>query len=513
MKLEAQNLCERDGIDFNHVFRYQFAASKQNLDGFMSPPFPLGGWKIYFGSGLPLVNIKDKSGKVVGVVAGICFSDHVHADSVTLDFLGGSGQGQVEAFSQWVVALGGRYTVFVTIQGKVLVYTDPVGMNGLVYNRADQIVGSSPLVCVTDELQWNDHYNKDDVLSGVSKITLFETSDVRVRRCNPNCYLDLDKFTETRFWPLVPIEPCSQGDIRSILEGIYERANASVAGIVDQHDCLVPVSGGMDSRLMIAMAGSSVGKVKQFFTHIFNYASRIDATIAGNICKRLQLPFVTYDKRNIELDEAWVEEQRKIVAITTGFSAPLPRETQYGLTKSLPEDHVILRGHQTDIMRAVFLDRIQDKARTNFRWQVKRLLIVPFKKFTDEIFLKFLPQYEEWYESLPAVNEPHSIDLMFLEIYYASTIGVTFPALHHNFYMSPFNSREFIAEAMKLPKEYRKNGHAVFDFLMIQNPTLAEVPFDFEFGGKRELDDIDDILQMREMVKQRIDDTLQRGIA
>ncbi|GKT32044.1 hypothetical protein ADUPG1_006312, partial [Aduncisulcus paluster] len=185
-----------------------------------------------------------------------------------------------------------------------------------------------------------------------------------------------------------------------------------------------------------------------------------------------------------------------------GFKKKLTRDVAHGLHECLEDGMVILRGHQTDLLRAVFIDKLGEEGRNKLRWQVKRLLIVPGKAFDRKTYKTFLPEYKNWVETLPENAAKRQVDLMFLEIYYSSTIGLIFPALTRNFFMSPFNSRHLISLSLSIEEGYRKNSFAVNDIIFQIDPELHDVPFDYEFGGA-DLGRIDDEQAMAELTAAR----------
>ena len=63
---------------------------------------------------------------------------------------------------------------------------------------------------------------------------------------------------------------------------------------------------------------------------------------------------------------------------------------------------------------------------------------------------------------------------------------------------------------MSIPEDYRRNSFAVTDCIERYNPALSEVPFDFEFGTVRTLDEIRDLAEMRDITQERRDKTLAR---
>lgn len=103
--------------------------------------------------------------------------------------------------------------------------------------------------------------------------------------------------------------------------------------------------------------------------------------------------------------------------------------------------------------------------------------------------------------ALPDHARINSTDLMFLEMYYSSTIGCTFPAYYRNFFMSPFNGRAEIGRVMAIDEAYRRESNTVNDLIHRFAPVLDDVPFDYEVRPK--LDRINDPEAVKEMTRSR----------
>jgi len=260
--------------------------------------------------------------------------------------------------------------------------------------------------------------------------------------------------------------------------------------IAKEHRCVMPLTGGRDSRLLAALLKPDLGKVDQFYTHIVNYASRVDHAIAVHVANAFGVPFEAHDFRKMRKQSDETKAlQLALFQTAAGITIPAPAEIATGANRKLKRNRVILRGHQTDILRAVFLDRRGEASRKNLRWQVRRLMPVAPKNMTKEVFLRFEPRYKAWCESLPPAVRSKQADLMFAEIYYCSSLGVVFPGMTRNFYLSPFNSRRLIALALAIDDEYRHQSKAVDDLLERLAPEVNRVPLDYEVSANLDLYD------------------------
>ncbi|QOL79383.1 adenine nucleotide alpha hydrolase family protein [Pseudooceanicola spongiae] len=512
----ALKACRDRNLDFNKLFRWQYLIGKSIEEELPMARHRVGDWDVAVGAQLPVTLLKDRAGVVLGLVLGIAVSPSGFVGGMEEDWqfqvaeLDSEAADFFDIFEIWLKPLAGRYTILLNVQGQSRLYCDPVGMNGVVYDRQSRRIASSTLLCLNRPMEPNGLFDHDMVAGGKGKFSLFHTQDAQVRRCNPNCYIDLATFEEHRFWPKEETFTSRDSDLMAVYSELAANTKHVVGAVNARYTTALPLSGGQDSRLLAAMAGDEIHAFDQFFTHIHNYASRIDTAIAGEIARSLQLKHSVFDKRSVKVDAAQVEHSQMEFEVAAGVVAPQNREIAAGLDQGLTDGGVVMRGHQTDLLRAVFIDKLGKQGREDFRWQIKRLLIVPPRDFNGTVYRKYLPLYQDWYESLPDTARHKSVDFMFLEIYYSSTLGLTFPALHRSFFMSPFNSRRNIELSLSIDDSYRRAGHAVNDILLLNNPALHALPFDYEFGGKNKLDAILDTARMELLTQDRRTATYKR---
>jgi len=235
----------------------------------------------------------------------------------------------------------------------------------------------------------------------------------------------------------------------------------------------------MDSRLILAFAGEHRSKIKQFYTHINNYATRRDAAIAAELCRVCNVEHEIHDKRDFGIARREVRLNRHAYELTFGAPASPPKEYQNGVIRGVPEGNVILRGHQTDLLRAVYVFRPETEWRDP-DWQIERLFIVPRSDFSSTIADRFREDFVAWQSTLPNAAMEKAADFMFLEVFSNASIGSSFPALWRNFYMSPYNSRRLIALSLQFSEKRRRASEPVFELIEMMNKDLSKVPFDFE---------------------------------
>jgi hypothetical protein len=245
----------------------------------------------------------------------------------------------------------------------------------------------------------------------------------------------------------------------------------------------LPISGGQDSRLLLAMAKSNLNNIEQIYTHINNYATRIDNAIGQTLCSAIGINHESHDRRKYSMQRWETVLTKQLFNATVGYPSPAPKEYLNGVIKGVEDGSVILKGHQTDLLRAVYVFAPEDRWH-EVNWQLERLLIVPRQMFDQNIVDTFKDDFLNWQSTLPKNAKKKAADFMFLEIYYNSTVGAMFPALWRNFYVSPYNSRRLISLSLSFPEDVRRKSEPVFDIIQHFAPDIARVPFDYEIGSK-----------------------------
>lgn len=479
----ARQECTRLGVSFADAFRYQYVIARERPDaeGFRALRF--GGFWVLAGRDLPVARLFDRDGAAIGLLLGIAVGrDGLIEGSHRFGGISAAAPGAADAFEAELCHIAGRYAVLLGIGHERRLYCDPVGTIGAVYNRGLGRVAASAMLCIDDGFEDHPLYDHAVNETGGGKYSLFHTRDARVRRLNPSFYLDLDNFQEYRFWPRGETFEDDPARRAGIYDEIIATARFNIGAIAARHRCALPLSGGRDSRLLAGFAGPHLARMNQIFTHVTNYSTRGDAEIARRIASCLGIPHEVHDKRGAAFSARRAARNERCFQIAAGAPVRAPDELRKDLQHAIEPGSVVLRGHQTDFLRAVFVPHT-DRARwKDFRWQIAKLLIVPGKDVTEAHVDRFLPEYMAWHRTLPRAALAKAIDFMFLEVYYSASLGFTFPGLHRQFYMSPFNSRRLIELSLSIDDVYRRAGHAVDDILHRMSPELQALPFDDEFG-------------------------------
>lgn len=481
---EAERQCRAEQLPFGDVFRYQYLLSRTavNISDMIHRRF--NRFFLYTGAGLPVTEIFDCEGEPIGLLLGIAVGkDGVLADQHLMSGLSARSDTCLDEFEHWLVDLAGRYTIFLDMAGEQRVYCDAVGMNGVVYNAQTRRVASSPLLCIDREVIPNPLYDLDAMREHGGRFTLFTTIDAEVSRMNPNFYLDLDNFHETRHWPRDEAFDHAPRDYGSVIDRIIAITRRNIGALTQSHDCALPLSAGRDSRLLLAMSGPHREHISQIFTHVTNSGTKRDAAVACDIAAKLGIPHEVHKRSPMRRprDLRRAERNERAFQIAAGVVTSAPNELKLGTQAMIRPGAVVLRGHQTDLLRAVYVSWTDKSKWKDFNWQIRKLFPVPIEHFTPDVANRFRPLYASWLRTLPRNALAKQPDFMFLEVFYSASLGCGFPANWHCFYLSPFNSRRLIGLALGFDDTYRISGRLVDDILYRIDPDLVAVPFSLEW--------------------------------
>lgn len=481
----AEKECIAAGADFTSLFKYQFLLSKNpdlRLPGFSIQR--LGSdWTLYSGSALPLTPILDSRQRAVGWVLGAA----LHPDGGLIESslnlaVSNSEKSFLSKAEGLIEGLAGRYIVMITSGTKARIYIDPVSALGAVYDPKTRTVASTVLLALDRDREPNPLFDEELIFAGRGNYTLQHTSDAGLRRLLPNHYLDLSDFTHCRHWPKegqefhIPLE-----EAPAALEEIRDRLARTMRTLVSARPCVMPISAGRDSRNLVAAGRDHLDQVSEFFAFGHHFNSRLDCAVGSLVAEKMGLPYHIYDVDDFPKTALNGRFKRRVATrdymIANGMTGTPPNEVVYGLIRHQPPGLWHIRGNVMDLMQASHWKNGAITPETHDpEHGIKRLLITGGSGNSDELSERWMPHYLEWYETLGSLKtKPY--DMIFNELYLASSQGGKMYGLTHHFYISPFNDRYLIERAISLPLQYRITDRANDDLLAISAPELSKIPF------------------------------------
>jgi hypothetical protein len=228
--------------------------------------------------------------------------------------------------------------------------------------------------------------------------------------------------------------------------------------------------------MLVAAAKPVLPKVDHFFVHSLNRVSRVDASVAEMIAKKMKFEITRYDMRDIPKVRPRSIRRRgwHFLARTGNCAAPISEWTS-GLMTAIPEGGLVLRGNVQEVLRAAnWRSKVKPK-KLNPVLGLRRCRFINSANFSKEFTDLWQPHYNDWFNGLPEDAQGVGYDMLFIE-HYLPHFGLMSLGFARNFYMSPFNDRRMIANSFRLPISYRGVNKANGDLLQLLAPELSEVP-------------------------------------
>lgn len=489
-EIAAVRVCARDDRDFRELFRRQYFLTREEglcPDGWAEKAFR--GWRLCHCPDLPVVEITDDRGAVCGLFIGIGIGPGggVFAQAAHVPARVGTA-GCWPAAERVIEGLAGRYLALLGDGEDERVYFDPVCDMAAVHDPVRRVVASSLLLCLHRDFVPNRRMPCRGPAKGRHNYALWQTPDRDVTRAMANHYLCLRSFAMVRHFP--------KGDevlerpgaaLEEVSRKIGVRLSEIMDGLLGAYRCVFAVTGGMDSRVLLACGGGALDKVHRFFAHHANgKASGFDCMLAQQLGERLGFDVEivdTADPHHVEtVTGAGARRIRSALRLSSGFQSG-GFDAHYRLAPLLaPEGDVLIRGNVMDVMRANQYRR-SGKRSFELAHGLGKLGVGPQKG--KAAVAEWGPDYMGWAETLPANAQARIPDFAFCELLLPNTMGGWLVAQGKHFYINPFSDRGLICLAASLDPKVRQTTALHRTVIDVMRPELGEIPFQFEYKEDR----------------------------
>jgi hypothetical protein len=477
--------CAARGVSADTLFAFQFTlgpVSCAGVSGLILKPF--GDRILSHSRRLDVAALRDSAGVEIGYCLGVAVdaAGERLRDRVLGDVTAGTQDfwPRIEAF---VIGLAGRYLLLLRDGREARIYGDVSSSYPCVYDPQTGQVGSTLLMALPRDIVESETVDYHLALAGTQRMPFGHTRDRFARRLAANHYLCLPDMSEHRFWPR-PGDVADTDNTDAEIAAIRTRLARIIAGITSSDRAALPLSGGNDSRSLLACAKPVRHQIARYFTQTHNRNSRVDYRSAQGLARVFGIALEHHKLETAFTSDA-LAERTGVFSLTTGYGVPLPHTYNTNFWDDLGRDEIVMVGNVMEVLRAAHwrTDDINHR-KLNRKFGLKRCLFVGGSDFTGDFVARWLPDYNAWYEGLPRDAQRKYIDFGFLE-QYLPNFGLAACGYRDNFYLAPFNDRYLYARSAGLPLDYRYSNQANTDLLALAAPELAEVPFAWEIhSGK-----------------------------
>jgi hypothetical protein len=427
---------------------------------------------LHHGAALRILPVVDALGDVVGYILG--YAQNLGGKVVKERFSVSLDQAHSDferELSRSMAQLAGRYLVVIVTGSISRVYGDPVLDLPVLIDARSRKVASSLGLILDRPIQPDTDFRARLILSGQENLSLQRTLDVDVRRAVSNHYLDLASFTFHRYWLDAPLnDPNGDPDLDQVSRDIAERLSQNVAGWINEFTCSLPVTGGRDSRIILAAALPVADKVNEFPCHRFHNPSRKDAKAAKQILKSVNLTLKQHFKK---ASEPTTLRDMRLKMGWSGFRGEL---AALSMIKDYPKDNLILRGNILELMRANQWRTDNTEKPFNYTHAIRRLGISASKGAAVST-RQWQRDYDAWLDGLPESARANAYDIAWLEHSLPNYQVAYINGFEHMTMLNPFNDRYLISKTLSIPPKTRKQDKLVQAVLKHLYSPFLEFPF------------------------------------
>jgi Asparagine synthase len=247
-------------------------------------------------------------------------------------------------FEEFIYEFAGSFIAVTEIDDQLRVYLDPSGLMPLVYSEKLEMAAANPHLISGSPYDYDDDHREISIENdGWFPFGL--TSKSGVKRVLPNHYLDLLSWSIHRHWHL----PRSSGrrSFRENVEAVANRLTTTIQTIAAKHPIALALTGGYDSRTLLACAGSAIDQIRTYTT-IVSDAAAWDAKMASKISSKLGV-----QHRRFPLIEATPKERTEWLE-SVGFCVGGNVSCAFKSTSTFTAGRVELLGLAGEVGRAYY---------------------------------------------------------------------------------------------------------------------------------------------------------------
>ena len=472
----AERKCQQRGRDFADLFRNQYVLSRDANRAYPGwTTKVLNGWALHHGPAIDVQPILDTEGTPVGFLLGHALT----ADSTVVQGALMLEHAQYSlGFSDHAEAifteLAGRYLAVLLTPDIQRLYADPVCDLPVLFDADTRTIGSSLGLVLDRDIRPNPQFPAKMVLTGQRTLGLQNTLDASVKRLVSNHYLDLNAFSLHRHWPsedtIFDAQPKHPNRwINRRLEELAARLGGHISALAAAYPCIMPVTGGRDSRMLMACGRDGLKDIVQFCGHRFHNQSRRDIIQGRRVVRSQGYGYTQYFKKDP------TETQMRDMRLKMGWSGTRGELAALAMIEEYPQDHMILRGNIMELLRANQWRYDGINAPINAKMGLRRLKVS--RKASRDVGTDLGQDYVSWMNSLPDNAKCRAYDFAFVEHYLPNVQGPYITAMHRTPFINPFNDRRLIEIAISMPTKLRKDGAIVKRILGRTAPELLDMPF------------------------------------
>lgn len=424
-------------------------------------------WVLAYARPLTCTNIQC-GGRLVGWLVG-------HAVDEAGVFLGEQADASLPdadaaTFRAWADSLTGRFIAVHLTRAGPMLYQDIYGMLAAVFSREDGIAASSGLLIPVSATT---PFNHERILSvdipyRSRMYPLGLTPRDGIERLLPNHVLDLAGGRLARIWPTASFDHDESPS--EVAKATADLVTATLGGVAAVYPLQIPLTAGLDSRLLLACARDLRDRSLYFTADLGDESGWIDVTAARQLAERFDLNHRVFPWRTAGRGDlaAW--------AIRTGAETGEERGWRSCRTLGMQESgRASMTGFVGELARAYWWLRFTPESRVTPESILARCRVSRRPEF--------MARARTWLEGLPPLSQVAIAEVLYLEQRGACWAGVVeYGELGASeARLAPLCQARLVRRLLRLPHEYRRRIGIHMDVIRDRWPELLDFPFNEAF--------------------------------
>ena len=369
-------------------------------------------------------------------------------------------------FEKEVSTLAGRWVLLISIDHRTRLYPDAMGSKSVFYYKADhgalwvasqpQIIGETLNLQEDHDAVQKNHSNEYEGYP--DKIVPYDG----VVPLLPNHHLCLNTSKVTRFWPT---DQLPRNDVDSATEIVASALSGIVESAINRYKVVAPLTGGYDTRTILAASKNSLNKVKFFTVNRPKYTPKFDLAKPARIAQILHLDYevVKFEEPDCRFLSRL---DRNVANMVSGAGRMIVKSVSH-----LASDSLVFTGVGTEITKSSSYKR-------GFHPRIVTAgLLCTLKGNPNNE--ESLSVFESWLDDIPKDKGIAVLDLFNWEQYIGNWAGMIFTASDTSYLAIPaFNCRFVLETMLSVDATYRAYPHTFYKKMVeISFPQLRSLDY------------------------------------
>lgn len=400
-----------------------------------------------------------KTEKKIVVILGIAINPYnIHENLITKI----AKTNDITETTDEIKKIGGTYVIIIANAQNIVIFNDPSGMMGVYFDSKSRASSTPSLL---QPIKRNSTIEKDFQFGpGNDWYTGSFTAYEGVKKLIPNCLLELFAGSIHRYWPKkfdIPIEKNNITENR--LNAICTLLTDMINGVVEKGKVIGSITGGKDSRVVLAASKINWPKISYFTLH-GKAVQNEDIKYAKLLAQQAHLDHIIYEIGPVS---------QKIDALYNEIGA----NEAIGARREIATTCLQLEGKDT-----IHLNGNLGAICKSYYWQSAAPKIFKINAVMRD-FLRPGTTTKEgityWRETLSDIDNA----TILYNLFYLEQRGGRWIAAGENcsrlFYetFTPFNHRDIFSHICCLPLELQRSGTLLKLLVKNMAPELLDVPY------------------------------------